>query len=131
MQFHYGGAGDRMPYWGCIGYAIHQHRYQIYRMCDLVYDPWETTTGTARLPDRGCVMNDMNIRFASIFRCPAPCKAEVLVEQTSLSTCPVCGKAFDRRETTELLLSQGRFFDETDSESNCGEASSTLPGSTA
>jgi hypothetical protein len=76
-------------------------------------------------------MNDMNIRFASIFRCPAPCKAEVLVEQTSLSTCPVCGKAFDRRETTELLLSQGRFFDETDSESNCGEASSTLPGSTA
>jgi hypothetical protein len=120
-----------MPYWGCIGYAIHRHRNQIYRMRDLVYDPWETATGTARLPDRGCLMNDMNIRFASIFRCPAPCKAEVLVEQISLSTCPVCGKVFDRCETTELLLSQGRFFDAGESESNSGESSSALPGSTA
>jgi hypothetical protein len=76
-------------------------------------------------------MNDMNIRFATIFRCPAPCKAEVLVEQTSPSTCPVCGKVFDRGEIIELLLSQGRFVNAGDSDANSGGSSSVLPGSTA
>ncbi len=55
-------------------------------------------------------MEHVNIRFASVFLCPAPCRAEVLVGPNSVAKCPSCGKEFVRTEVTDLLLSQGRFF---------------------
>jgi hypothetical protein len=65
-------------------------------------------------------MDDVNIHFEEAFRCPCPCKAEVVVEQQNVTRCHVCGKEFNRGEITELLLSQGRFLEVTDADKNAG-----------
>lgn len=65
-------------------------------------------------------MDDVNIQFAKAFRCPFPCKAEVLVDADNVAKYRVCGKKFNRGEITELLLSQGRFVVLTDGESSAG-----------
>ncbi len=69
-------------------------------------------------------MDDVNIRFASTFRCPTPCKTEVDVERSCVAICPACGKKFERSEITELLLSQGRFFLVAESDTRQGERGS-------
>jgi hypothetical protein len=73
-------------------------------------------------------MNDTSIRFASVFLCPAPCKAEVPVERNAGAICRACGKEFDPIEITELLLSQGRFFTVKENERDGDAGSLILPG---
>lgn len=55
-------------------------------------------------------MEDEDIRFATSFLCPFPCRTEVQVGATGVGKCPACGKEFDPCAVIELLLSQGRFF---------------------
>jgi hypothetical protein len=55
-------------------------------------------------------MEDEDIRFASAFLCPFPCRTEVEVVESGVAKCQACGKEFDQAEVIELLLSQGRFF---------------------